>query len=744
MSELSTSKNTGDASSRLQFRHSLLLYLFFYGMSTGPHTASVKPPRVLSCVLCQQRKVKCDKIFPCANCVRLRAQCVPATHTPPRRRRHFAKQELVERLHHYENLLRENNIPFESLYGDDSKSGGLQTPQDASPRGPAPKDDTGATPKLAYRPKYDPLDIWRAMSEKPSESEDDEIDESDDNDSDWSFKKDTLGKPMINKVWDRIYKSEDNSHLLFAALQTTDDLSTMHPEHVQIFRLWQIYLDNVDPLLKITHTPTLQARLIDAASHITKIDPTLEALIFSIYCMSVSSLTNDECLTFFMESRDNLLVRYQLGCRQALQNCRFLQTTDRDCLTALFLYLISVKPKVDPRSLSSMLGIAVRIARRMGIHNESPCAKFTALEAEMRRRLWWSLIIFDNRISELSHYKSASLAPTWDCRTPLNVYDSEIRQEMKTPLAIHEKPTEAVFAVVRSELTDFVRHSSFHITFTNPSLSAIAKSKRPGSGSGGDELDALEATIEDKYLAFCDLDNPLHFMTVWTARGSLAKMRILDYYSKHLASTAQPADPERNTAVSSALVMLECDTKLMTSPLVKGYRWLTNYHFPMPAYIHLLQTLKKRPIDSKTEKAWEAMSDNYRARFLNTGVKEAFFHVFSRIVLRAWEAREALSKPEDGPPVPPLIVSDIRDRILEMKLNDPRHGQAVDENNSDLFQMPMPMDFRSGYGPSYNTREQDFSMSAGLWDNHSAPAQGTVGAMNFDDIDWTSLGWNTM
>lgn len=145
---------------------------------------------------------------------------------------------------------------------------------------------------------------------------------------------------MITKVWDRIYESQDNSHLLFAAPQTSDDISTIHPEHIQIFRLWQIYLENVDPLLKITHTPTLQARIIDATSHIGTIDPTMEALIFSIYCVSIFSLTNDECLTFFMAPRDDLLVRYQLGCRQALQNCRFLQTTDRDCLTALYLYLV--------------------------------------------------------------------------------------------------------------------------------------------------------------------------------------------------------------------------------------------------------------------------------------------------------------------------------------------------------------------------------------------------------------------
>ncbi|KAI1464977.1 uncharacterized protein F4812DRAFT_147020 [Daldinia caldariorum] len=720
--------------------------------TTSPATTTTpKPPRVLACVLCQQRKVKCDKVFPCANCVRSRAPCVRATLAPPRRRgssRRFPKRELVDRLSHYENLLRENGIPFESVLGGGDGGGGSssktgagsgdgsgdrRTPQDAA------RDEVGDKPELAFRPK----DIWRAISEKTSDSEDSDIDrESDDDDGgSWSFKKDSLHQPMITKVWDRIYESEDNSHLLFAAPQTGRALSTLHPEHIHIFRLWQVYLDNVDPLLKVTHTPTLQARIIDATSHITNIDPAMEALIFSIYCVSVFSLTNDECHAFFMESRDNLLLRYQLGCRQALQNCRFLQNTDRDCLTALYLYLISVRPKVDPRSLSSMLSIAVRIARRMGIHDEYTCAKFTALEAEMRRRLWWSLIIFDNRISELCDYKTASLAPTWDCRIPVNVYDSEIRLEMKIPLAIHEKPTEAIFAVVRSELADFVRHSSFHIMFTNPSLSTIAKSTRQGSASEGDELDALERSIEGKYLAFCDLDNPLHFMTVWSARGYLAKIRILDYYSRHLTSATQPTDTERNALISSAINMLECDTKLMDSPVVKGYRWLITYHFPLPAYIHLLQGLKKRPVDDKTEQAWDAMSDNYRVRFMNSEVNEAFFHVFSRIVLKAWEAREALSRQEGGSLVPPLIVSDVRDRILNTKLNNPQDSQVVGLSNTDLSQMSGSMGFSSGYGPSYSMREQESSTNSGFWANPSTTSQGPMEAMNFDDIGWTGLGW---
>ena len=144
----------------------------------------------------------------------------------------------------------------------------------------------------------------------------------------------------VKKAWDQSVENAD--HLLFGLRGTTVDLSTSHPEPVQIFRLWQIYLDNVNPLLKVTHTPSLQARIIEAASNIKSINPTLEALMFSIYCTSILSLSTDVCLTTFGSSKDDLLTRYQFGCQQALLNCGFLRSSDRDCLTALYLYLVSL------------------------------------------------------------------------------------------------------------------------------------------------------------------------------------------------------------------------------------------------------------------------------------------------------------------------------------------------------------------------------------------------------------------
>lgn len=90
-------------------------------LATPSGTPESAPPsankitRGHSCVLCQQRKVKCDKQKPsCGNCIKARAECIPSAPTQPRRRkRKLAETDLVDRLRKYEHLLKTHGIKIE-------------------------------------------------------------------------------------------------------------------------------------------------------------------------------------------------------------------------------------------------------------------------------------------------------------------------------------------------------------------------------------------------------------------------------------------------------------------------------------------------------------------------------------------------------------------------------------------------------------------------------------------------------
>ncbi|KAJ6190948.1 C6 zinc finger domain protein [Penicillium mononematosum] len=721
-------------------------------ISPSEQTATAKARRVLACVLCQQRKIKCDRTFPCANCIRAGEQCKQAIR---QRRRRFPERELLVRLRHYESLLRKHNIKFDPLHtpATDYKSPSEDERDeitDSAQFQRALSDTDSRLSKEKAAGKSKSSDLWHAMSQKTEDPEGGEGNDGEDDENDIGFLRDNdhMRQAVIKKAWNHMFQGKSNDHLLFGSpVGDVDDLSASHPTQVQIFRLWQIYLDNVNPLLKVTHTPTLQTRIIDAVGDIANVNPTLEALMFSIYCVSILSLTEDQCSALFGFPKKDLLTGYQSACQHSLRSCGILRSSDRECLTALYLYLVSIRPDTDPASLSSMLGVAIRIAQRIGIHNESMYGKCSALEAELRRRLWWSLIIFDNRICEMSDYKTASLAPTWDCRVPLNVSDFELQPDIKAPPAANNRPTEMLFAVVRSELANFVRHSAFHLDFTNPFLNTIAP--RSTAIDEAERLVALEKTMEDNYLAMCNPENPLHFMTIWTTRGYLAKNRLLQHYSKYSAASVKQTDTQRTVGISHALRMLECDSNLMKSPIIKGYLWLVDFHFPFPAYIHLLQDLKQRPAEGNADQAWEVMSKNYEARIMNAKEDDRpFFIVFSRIVLQAWESREQVARRQEIPLVPPLIVSDIRKRVTKMVSNFGQDAHTVQpggasgvNTNVDNLSTPMQMDLNVS-GIAYGARGE-VSTSSGQWvyPEMSGPSSIDVDASQFP---WDTMDWNML
>ncbi|WPH04088.1 c6 transcription factor [Acrodontium crateriforme] len=669
-------------------------------MSLPAQPSIQKPQRLLACVRCQQRKVKCDRQFPCHICLKAQVQCVPAAPAPRQTRRRFPERILLDRLRHYEGLLRDLNVDFEPLLSNGSglkKKTFSSTESNGSPSSPG--DGALPTTPQGSNAVVETLSLWESLhrisiEDKEEDTSDDGAVDTDDDLNENGFH----SRKAVKKTWDRYYNAQD-SDVLFGSPQVDIDLSPLHPLQGHIFKLWQTYLVNVDPLLKVTHTPTLQPRIIDAATDIVNVTPALEALMFSIYTMALLSLDDEECLALLGSQKQDLLDRYAFGCQQALFKCGYLRSNDRDCLVALHLLLVSRKSKTDPRSLSSILGVASRIAQRLGLSGETTNSKSSALEAELRRRLWWSHVIFDNRICEIDDYKSTSLTPMWNCKIPVNLNDADLRAEIKEAnLQGHMEPTEAIFVVVRCELHEFLRRSNFHLDFTNPYLKTSEKVSEPAA------IHELERMLEQKYLKNCNPDVPLHYMTIWATRGFLAKLRMLDYFSTSARTQVSPSETEHDLAVGYALSMVECDTKLYSSPLTKGYRWLIESSFPFAGYVHLIQELRQRPLVEYAKTTWKVLNDNFIAHNVleEKDPTHPFFTLVGRGILPAWNERQAaLARIAEPPEEKPRLVASCQRRFegekptIQNEVTTNEHAASTDFSFDDLALWTLPIDDES-------------------------------------------------
>lgn len=546
----------------------------------------------------------------------------------------------------------------------------------------------------------------------------------------------------IDETWQcpsYIDKNDFNRFFLFGTPEAHVDISSLHPDQAEILRFWQIYLESVDPLLKCTHNPTFQARLIDALGHMTDIPAVLHALMFSIYCVSIMSLADNECLIRFGSARQALLAKYQDACQQALLKCRAWCSENIDAMTALYLYSvsffmvkawlllmnlpinacaqISLRPQTDPRSLSTILAILIRNAQRMRLHDERSNAKHSALEAEIRRRLWWSLVAMDHRICELVEYQTSSLTPLWDCQMPLNVNDFELRSQMKVSPLDQDRPTEALFPFIWSRLINSLRHSDFHLNFINPALHAL---RRPSMAiSEADGVGEYEAIME-KHLAFCQADDPLGFMTIWTVRCHLARHHLLAYYAKYSKKSVQQTNSQRGAALRYALDMLECDTKIRTSPLTKRFLWFANLHIPMIAYFHIINHAKRHPDEPALKGAWRVMRDHWNARAANrTSTKNqnerVTFDGFVQSVRKGWDAFGA------------TLRRDIESEVLE---KENLLGSGL---NGDVA-ITEPVDF----GGQRISKRDIFGVETGLYPDMAGQSAMEGELTHF----WTTMDWS--
>jgi hypothetical protein len=240
-------------------------------------------------------------------------------------------------------------------------------------------------------------------------------------------------------------------------IQAKSNTKSCHPPPKYIQQLWQIFIENVDPLTKIIHIPTLRPAIEKAASNLRTVPRSFDALMFAIYSVAVMSLTDEECKERLCESRKTLLSRYISATKVALSRARFMGTISLVVLQALILHILSVREIYEPRAVWSLTGVAVRIAQSMGLERDGVYLGLPPFETEMRRRVWWLLKSSDFRTAELcglTKFRDLDMGAE-STKWPTNVNDDQLYPSMPSLAAESNTITDIVFVSLRYELVKF-------------------------------------------------------------------------------------------------------------------------------------------------------------------------------------------------------------------------------------------------------------------------------------------------
>jgi hypothetical protein len=127
--------------------------------------------------------------------------------------------------------------------------------------------------------------------------------------------------------------------LLFGEGAARDPIGLYPPASV-VMTLWRCYLNNVHPLTKMIHAPTVEKLIQLSCQNVRSISRSNLTLLFSIHFIAVNSMSEDECQRHFGSSRSLLYKKYLQATHQALNRVAFLKTSDFTILTAYALYLV--------------------------------------------------------------------------------------------------------------------------------------------------------------------------------------------------------------------------------------------------------------------------------------------------------------------------------------------------------------------------------------------------------------------
>jgi hypothetical protein len=425
------------------------------------------------------------------------------------------------------------------------------------------------------------------------------------------------------------------------------NLTDLHPSYEQAVKLWRAYVLNVEPLCKILHVPTV-AKMFDSVSkHPAAASKNDECLMFVIYYFAVFSMSDADCLCEFNTSRGQLMSRYRTAVIQALVNASWLKTTAMSVLQAYTLFLIALRTQIDSHTFWILTGIAIRLAQRMGLHRDGESLGLPPFEVQMRRRLFWQLLPLDGYAGQTSG-TGISISPnSWDTKQPLNINDDQIFPGMTQPPCEQRGASEMIFCLSRVELSNFYIRKS-------------VKLKEDGSTIQFRDaedierlIDEVEDLIETKFLRYCDIINPLHFLTTGIVRSAIDSVRLRARMP--LLKQQSITDAQRRHICALAEKVLDTNSAIFSNHSTQNFRWQMQAFFLWDALLCILRSIAEVGFYSPSElsAAWSRVADVYTNHEELVKARRTLYVTIAKVTLRAWLA----NPPRQSSPEPAFITA---------------------------------------------------------------------------------------
>ncbi|KAJ0332551.1 hypothetical protein COL922a_011320 [Colletotrichum nupharicola] len=594
--------------------------MFYQGLSADNATPG-KGPHVLACVFCHQRKIKCDRKSPCANCIKADQPCIPSTRAPAGAGRRRVVKDLLERLNQCESLL--SQVAPRDVEGRPFTS---ETP-------PAFRDvmTTASAAAAADSPSMMSYVSYEEARKQPDQRPTGKIvvDEGRRTFMDSPLRSNVVDHLQFSKLSlnDQADESTGASNTPSVANTTEDgsldsresmDFDILALGAVEMLRLWQVFLERVNPMTKVIHVPSLEPLVFEAATDHGNVAPDFEALLCSINVLAIMALSEAESEQILNVPKNAALRKASLALKKAVSKVDFLRKYNLTILQCLVLYLVSLQGQFDRHASWILTGMLVRIAQRMGLHRDGELIGLTPFETEMRRRIWWQIIMLETKYAVLAGFCDTLLPPNWDTRLPSNLNDADLLPGSLEPLRSREGATEMAFCLMVYE--------SRHFFCENP----VPEFESVVLGQGdlnADRSKAIEGPQSlDKYRVILDqLEERLILAEKRYCNPTIGGIHVLACKLRPLVAQrmrdmiAHAREPWKEDADSLAgqqslfrlwVIHFESDLNWYDT-IDDRFRWYPKLHLQADAFSVMIELLQWQPVGTLVDRAWKAIDRVY-------------------------------------------------------------------------------------------------------------------------------------
>lgn len=341
-------------------------------------------------------------------------------------------------------------------------------------------------------------------------------------------------------------------------------------------------------------------------------------------------------MTNLGESQEKLLKQYRFALEQALSKANFINTSDLFVLQAFTLFLVTVRRFDDSRFCWTLTGLVIRLGQGMGLHRDGTQFDLTPFETEIRRRLWWTILVLDLRSAEEVGMELTIPDSSFDTQMPLNIDDADISPSSVEAPIPHVGKSDVAITLVRCEILKVSRRFLQDMSSRQQKISTVERENM---------LIDVYKHVENSYLQYVVTQtDPLWWVAAMVARIIMAKMCLV-IYQHHMFPNGQTelSDEIRQRLYVASMEIVELGQKLNVDPRAKQYRWFfmtyTNWH---AIAFNLLETCR-RPWTALVERSWEAVSgfDRDPVDVEKKADHAAIFLPMRKLFFRARKHREA-------------------------------------------------------------------------------------------------------